>query len=207
MKKIPIDHLHAESKIMPVKEHCQMLSKQFLLQTQLPNHPNSCNLNYTKPPRTMKRTLLTEYGTEISNMIPEEGLNSDNYKANLKHIHTESVRAVIANQANSIVLDEPAPSIDISERELPRRTRTILSQLRSSYSSHLKTFLHSIGVSDNPNCPDCNTELHTTNHLFNCTSKPTDLTARSLWNHPVRAARFLGLDVFDPGGRIEDEDE
>ena len=207
VKKTPIDHLHAESKIMPVKEHCQMLSKQFLLQTQLPNHPNSSDLNYTKPPRTMKRTLLTEYGTEISNMIPEEGLNSDNYKANLKHIHTESVRAVIANQANSIVLDEPAPSIDISERELPRRTRTILSQLRSSYSSHLKTFLHSIGASDNPNCPDCNTELHTTNHLFNCTSKPTDLTARSLWNHPVRAARFLGLDVFDPGGRIEDEDE
>ena len=52
------------------------------------------------------------------------------------------------------------------ERGLPRRTRTILSQLRSSYSSHLKTFIHSISASDNPNCPDCNTELHTTNHLF-----------------------------------------
>ena len=80
----------------------------------------------TEPPRTMKRTLLKEYGTEISNMITEEGVNSD--KANLKHIHTaEPARAVIANQADSIVLDEPVPSIDISERELTRKTKAILS--------------------------------------------------------------------------------
>jgi len=41
----------------------------------------------------------------------------------------------------------------------------------------------------------------TTNHLFNCSENPT------LWSKPVRAARFLGLDVFDPGGRIDNEDD
>ena len=207
VKMTPIDHLHSESKIMPVKEHCQMLSKQFLVQTQLPNHPNNCSLYQTKPPRIMKRTLLTEYGSEVLDKIPNEGLNSENYKSTLKSIHTESVSLAIATQTNNLVLNAPAPNIDQTEKELPRKTRTVLSQLRSSYSSHLQSYLHRIGASENPNCPDCNTEIHTTKHLFNCSARPTELTVESLWSNPVRAARFLGLDVFDPGGRINNGDD
>jgi hypothetical protein len=204
VKKTPIDHLHAKAKLMPVKSHCQMLSKQFLLATQLPNHPNSCNLNDPRPPRTMKQTLRTRHGNYVLNKIPEEGLNTDNYKSILKSIHTESVAEAIANQENNKVLNEPAPAVHKSEQDLPRRTSSTLSQLRSGYSSSLQSFLYSIGKSQNPNCPDCQTEAHTTNHLFNCTAKPTDLPLRSLWSHPARVARFLGLDVFDPGGEEEE---
>ena len=39
-KMTHIDELHRETKLLPVKEHNTMLSRQFLLQTHQTNHPN-----------------------------------------------------------------------------------------------------------------------------------------------------------------------
>ena len=39
LKMTNIDHLHSETKIMPVKAHCEMISKQCLMSTQKPEHP------------------------------------------------------------------------------------------------------------------------------------------------------------------------
>ena len=36
-------------------------------------------------------------------------------------------------------------------------------------------------------------------HLFECPTKPTELTPRSLWEAPTDAAEFLSLED-DPGG-------
>jgi hypothetical protein len=46
-----IDHLHTECKVMKVREHCEMISKQFLLSTQKPGHPNRVNLTDPPPPQ------------------------------------------------------------------------------------------------------------------------------------------------------------
>ena len=43
-------------------------------------------------------------------------------------------------------------------------------------------------------CPECNIGPHTTNHLFNCQIKPTDLSSEDLWKNPLFAAGFLDLD-------------
>ncbi len=43
-----IDHLHNETKIKKVQAHCNMLSKQSLLATQRPHHPN--RVDFTAPP-------------------------------------------------------------------------------------------------------------------------------------------------------------
>ena len=40
VKMTAASHLHSESKVMPVKDHCEMLSQQFLLSTTQANHPN-----------------------------------------------------------------------------------------------------------------------------------------------------------------------
>ncbi|MCP3662454.1 MAG: hypothetical protein GY696_08175 [Gammaproteobacteria bacterium] len=45
-----IDHLHQETKVMKVKDHCEMLSKQFLLATQKCEHPNRVDLSLPPPP-------------------------------------------------------------------------------------------------------------------------------------------------------------
>ena len=60
-------------------------------------------------------------------------------KVLLKKILTDSVAATIAAQADNSVLNAPAPAIDESEKNLPRKARTSLSQLRSGYSSRLNT--------------------------------------------------------------------
>ena len=81
---------------------------------------------------------------------------------------------------------------------MPRKTRCILAQLRSGYSNYLNYYQNRIDHNKTAICPDCNIEVHNTEHLFSCTAKPTNLTARSLWETPKEAAAFLGLDTTEP---------
>ena len=195
VKMTDIDHLHSECKIMPVKDHCDMLSKQYLLSSQQESHPNNnIDLDFIPPQnRLMKKTLVSEFGAEIKNKIPPEGLNSTNRKFLLKEIHTESVTTTISKQAHNKVLNTPAPKVDVTEKTLPRKARSSLAQLRSGYSSMLNSYLARIRQDVQDICPDCNQPNHTTIHLFNCPAKPTDLNVHSLWTKPVEAAQFLGL--------------
>ena len=86
----------------PVKEHCQMLSKQFLLTTQ-DSHPNNINhINYN-PARLMKYTLTSQHDNYIRPLIQPK--NPQHYKFLLKLIHTISVSAYIQLQDNNPVLD------------------------------------------------------------------------------------------------------
>ena len=201
VKMSNIDHLHSETKSMPVKDHCNMLSKQFLLATQKPNHPNHCALDENVP-RLMKNSLTTKFGPYIQTMTNNQPIETQTYKILLKNIHTEAVTDTINNQSPNPVLDLPAPDINEEEKTLPRRTRTTLSQLRSGYSPFLQTYLNRINPNTypNPNCPICNIHLHTTNHIFNCPNNPTDLTTDSLWTSPVQAAEFIGLELREGVG-------
>ena len=199
VKMSKIDHLHSECKIMPVRDHAEMLSKQFLLSTQQAQHPNQRPLPGPPPERLMRQTLRTRYGAEIAEYIPEGEtvLQSTRYKSGLTDIHTRSVQQTLQHQGNNQVLGAPAPKISKGERALPRKTRTILAQLRSGYSSYLKSYLYRINARDteSDSCPDCGQSAHTTVHLFNCPSKPTHLTPRSLWDQPHDVAVFLGLET------------
>ena len=198
-KKSAISHLHNETKIMPVKEHSEMITKQFLLAAQKPEHPNhdTLNLNQPNPRRTTRKTILTNYSAYISNKTNNSSINEEQYKQKLKVIHTEAVQEV-KQRSNNKVLNTIPPEINPEERSLPRKTRCTLAQLRSGYSPFLQSYLHSINASQNDLCPECQISPHTTNHLFNCPSKPTDLEVQSLWTDPREAAHFLGLDE-DPG--------
>jgi len=194
VKMSSADHLHTETKNMPVKEHCSMISKQFLLATTKPDHPNHIDLNEPPPPRIMKETLTTRFSSDIASLVPESGSNTSTYKSGLQIIHTRSVQNVINNQSNNPILQEPAPPIHKSESELPRQARVTLAQLRSGYSSHLNQYLAWINPTKySEKCPDCNLAPHSINHLFTCPEKPTNLTPRSLWTEPTAAAKFLGL--------------
>ena len=191
----PIHHLHTETKILPVKEHCTMLSKQFLLTKHLPEHPNHRNLPPDYPERVMKETLETENGTEIRDLIPPTGLNELNFKSKIKHIHTDTVRNTLRARPNNGVLNARPPEIDTSEATLPRKTRTTLAQLRSGYSTHLNSYMSRIREDTPDTCQLCGLGPHDTRHLFSCTEKPTTLTPKDLWIKPREVAAFLGLDT------------
>jgi hypothetical protein len=191
------DHLHNETKIMKVKPHCEMLSKQFLLATRQSNHPNKNVWDRPPPPpgRKMKKTLVTEYSDYVTN-ISSQDLSTDAYKLKLKEIHTNSVTEAISSMKVNKVLNTAPPPINISERLLPRTTRATLSQLRSGYSNYLNSYKARINPDVQDNCPHC-TESHTTTHLFNCRGNPTTLRPSDLWEKPPDAARFLNLPAND----------
>ncbi|MCP3666232.1 MAG: hypothetical protein GY696_27660 [Gammaproteobacteria bacterium] len=83
-----IDHIHNETKMMKVRPHCEMLSKQFLLATQKPNHPNKVDLSAPPPRRQMKAL---------------------DYKSKLKLIHTRSVREALNAMEPDKALNSPPP--------------------------------------------------------------------------------------------------
>ena len=192
-----IDHLHQETKIMKVRPHCEMLSKQYLLATQKLDHPNRVALNGRPPPRQMKATLQSKFGGTIRN-FSNPNFSTEDYKRGLKTLHTRSVNEMLSTMANNKVLNAPPPPINDSEKVLPRAARTTLAQLRSGYSNFLNSYKARI---DNTNstsdsCPLCPAP-HTTEHLFNCPSNPTDLNPKDLWTEPLEVARFLNLALID----------
>ena len=131
----------------------------------------------------------------VGRWIGEGGIDQDNKKQILAGLHAEVVAGTILGYPPNPVLGERPPEVSSSERSLLRSARSGLAQHRSGYS----TMLHSYKSRIDPNivnrCPDCNVEGHTTNHLFNCEYKPTELTTMSLWTDPVGVAGFLGLEA------------
>jgi len=207
VRKSDIDHLHAEAKIMPVKDHCEMLSQQFLLNSTKPNHPNHIDIMAPAPTRIMKEALLTRFGGDVRPLAPQGVIDELNYKEGLKTIHTKSVEETIRRQGPNPVLGIPAPKINDSEKTLPRKTRSTLAQLRSGHSTFLNNFLAKINPTKYvDSCPKCGQSPHNTPHLFNCPADPTSFTPRILWEDPPAAAAFLGLEMNQEAGQLDDND-
>jgi hypothetical protein len=198
----PIDHLHAECKMMPVKEHNLMLSKQFLFKCQNNvNHPNNIP-SYKKPSNVVKhnfRTIFAEdepstsshpYNTRSSqkNASQKEEIKS------IEDIHTQCVNDYIETTSKNKVIGRRPPDINDEEKLLPRETRSTLAQLRSGYSSMLNDFQSRISNNKAKNkCPNCRGTPHTTKHLFNCPAAKTTLNVMDLWNNPIQTSKFLNL--------------
>ena len=125
-------------------------------------------------------------------IVSDRGITTteSHYKSILTNIHTDSVRDLEVNK----VLNEAPPAVDKTEKKLPRRSRSLLTQLRSGYFSILNSYLTVVDETIEDKCPKCFQISHTTEHLFNCPADPTDLTVKSLWTDPLAAAQFLGLD-------------
>ncbi len=142
----------------------------------------------------MKQTIESKFGNDVKPLA--RNLTEENYKSKLKTIHTRSVRYSLQTYDNNKVLNARPPEIHKSECILPRTTRSTLAQLRSGYSTHLKSYKARIDPTASDKCPNCDSS-HTTDHLFNCQNNPTNLNVRSLWKKPLDAARFLNLATDD----------
>ena len=59
------EHLHQETKVLPIKEHATLISKQFLASCFVPGHPGAKHINRPPDPRNMKNTIL-QYREQIS---------------------------------------------------------------------------------------------------------------------------------------------
>ena len=193
IKLTQVSHLHQETNILPVKEHSDMLTNQFLLSMHRPVHPNHHLLHKTPMPRKMRKTIIN-HRPHVEPYLRDGQPVEPNYKKRLKKIHDDAHRDCRNKYPVNKVLNSRPPAINIQEeKSLPRQTRSILAQLRSGYSTFLQSTISRFDTAKSIRCPDCNIEDHTTEHLFNCTFKTTILTPIDLWTQPKKSAEFIGI--------------
>ena len=124
-----------------------------------------------------------------------EPLDQIAYRAGVRDIHSDTVAQVVNNYRMNVLIGAHPPSVAAEEENLPRATRVVLAQLRSGYCSRLNSFWSRIDGRTANTCPACGLGPHDTQHLFNCTAKPTSLTPMSLWTQPVLVADFINLEL------------
>ena len=127
-----VDHLHAEANVMKVWEHSEPLSAQYLARYL---EPENVNNSITTKERRMKETLCIRHRSTVEPMMIAK-----DRKATLQAIHTKSVNQAVNSQGRNVVLNDPPPLINISEKELTRRERTTLAQLRSEHYRLLASY-------------------------------------------------------------------
>ena len=192
IKMTGIDHLHQETKVLPLKPHSQMLSKQFLAACYKDKHPGKKHTVAPPSKRNLKHTIL-QYKEEVENWYSNDTstISRGKYKLCLANIHSATVEECMTRFDKNRVLDAPPPPIDKEEISLDRKSRTLLSQLRSGFSTCLNSYKARIDPTTLDNCPACSQSPHDVTHLFNCPSNPTDLSPIDLWHRPKMAAAFL----------------
>ena len=111
----------------------------------------------------------------------------------MRHIHISILSRHLATRGNNKILGTPPQPISSSEEILPCITRGTLTQLRTNKSALLKSYLHKVVAKSNPSplCPLCNTHIHNTHHLFNCTQIRTPLSPLDLWAGPAGVTELL----------------
>ncbi len=184
-----IDHLHNETELLPIDQHNQLLCAQYFCTSLTEDHP--CRpLHHYHRPRTKKATVFTRFKPIFDQHFSDPPATDKHAKEMMKTLHTHFVAEYRASTSNRVLHQTP-PTISASELTLDRRTRTILSQLRSGFSSILMNYRHRIDQSVIDRCPKCLQTPHDTVHLFNCNSNRTNLPVTALWTDPVDAAQLI----------------
>ena len=180
-KMSSVDHLHTEAEMLKVREHSELLSAQYLARCLEPG--NVCHPITTRaaPERRMKETLYTKHRNTVEPIMVK-----NDRKATLQALHTDAVDKAVRSQERNVVLDGRPPPISSSEKELSRRERSTLAQLRSGHCRLLGSYKSRIKKDASLNvCSDCGTSPHDVTHLFTCPAHPTTMIPSDLWNRPT----------------------
>ena len=130
----------------------------------------------------------------IQQYLAEEPLSNTSYKSAIRSIHQDVIRTAIKSSSSKLHNGRPPP-IATAEQTLPRKTRTILAQLRTDHSRILGQYINGIDPTARNHCHNCGNSPHDTHHLFDFPSKPTTLTVESLWTAPTETAKHLHLAI------------
>ena len=114
--------------------------------------------------------------------------------------HRNTVDPMMVNNERNVVPDGRPPHIINSEKELTRKERSTLTQLRYGYCRLLGSYKSRIKKDASLDvCADCGTTPHDVKHLFVCPAHPTTLIPSDLWSRPTDTVRELSyLEARDP---------
>ena len=127
----------------------------------------------------------------ILTLIENGSIAPGSYSDTIKALHTSVVSDAINNIGPNCVLGTKPPVISAREKNLPRKTRTTLSQLRSGFCARLRDYQFRIGSAQDDLWPLCLLEPQTVYHVFDCPARPTQLVPNDLWAYPIDVASYL----------------
>ena len=130
--------------------------------------PENVNFSITTrepPKRIIKETLFTSHRSAV-----EPLMIAKDRKTTCQAIHTMAVNQAVTSLGRNVVLDDRPPAINISEKELTRKERTTLAQLRSG---HCILPGYKSRISEDVSLDVCGKTPHDVKHLLNC---PAHLT-------------------------------
>ena len=109
VKMASIDHLHAETQILPVHSHLSLLCSQFLARTLIPSH-------------NIRNTLQSRFLPSVSTYLINGTLPPNTYKQTIQSLslHTQAVSTSINSHSPNPVLQSSPPPINPDEQTLPR---------------------------------------------------------------------------------------
>ena len=194
-KTTPIDHLHAETKILKIKDHIETKGAQYYdnIITDT-THPLHHTLHTTPSYRSIRSTPATRYTNILNTIPPPPGGIS-----NKTHIHNTLATKSIRGLGPNTVLGAHPPEIDPSELSLSREDRVHLSRLRSGHHNSLLSYRKRLYPDTSDICPLCNSDTHTIHHIMQeCHSLHLlrqsfnpPIHTRDLWVRPGKAIAFL----------------
>lgn len=112
-----------------------MISNQYLLACHREDNPCNQLISHEDPPRNIRKNVRT-YVHDIARLAPDNHISHLQYKQGLKVIHSNAVETTPNEYQPNLILGGYPPPVAEEEMELPRKTRTILSQLRSGWSGY-----------------------------------------------------------------------
>ena len=191
----PIEHLHAEAKVLTLNQHLDMRGTQFLA-SAIHNVDSPCHYfhDHQPTPRNIANTPFNHYSS-ILNTIPPP-TNTTRLKT---HIHTHLTRRALNSQNNNRILNTRPPAISSTETQLSRSERVHLTRLRCGHHPALNSYTHNIiDNTHTDTCPICQTSPHTITHLMEECHGLVDLrqqhhihSVQQLWTEPVCVVPFL----------------
>jgi hypothetical protein len=186
-------HLHTETKILPLIKHIQLHTSNLRTRTAHKNHPLNKYYTCPTPPRQMKPTLTHNNFTLNLHTCPNKQARPPETQTINKTLHTQHVKNYINTLTHNKIINTLPLPIHKSEQTLTRKQRRLLAQLRAGKSPLLRQYLHKINsdIHTSPLCPLCKTQPHNTQHLFTCTQIHTTLSPEDLWSRPVEAADLM----------------
>ena len=161
LKMADVIELHQDARELPVRQHNELISQQFAIACHLPQHP--CHQLCHRPPDDRperRRSLIGWSKPNIQQYLAEEPLSNTSYKSAISSIHQDVVRTVIESSSSKLLNGRPPP-ISTAEQTLPRKTRTILTQLHTDHSRILGQYMNRIDPTARNHCHDCSIRLMT----------------------------------------------
>ena len=158
-----VAELHQLARELPVRQHNELIFKQFAIACHLPQH--LCHQLCHRPRHDRlerRRSLIGRFKPIIQQYLADESPRYNSYKSAISSIHQDAVRTAIESTSSKLLNDQPPP-IATTEQTLPRKTRTILAQLRTGHSRILGQYMKRIDPTARNHCHNCG---HDTHHLF-----------------------------------------